>query len=410
MSGTANANADYINTMRSTSTTYNNAATLLIPAHAKPKQSQSSIINIRDVLMTPLLATLASAVAAGSPQRAAAEVASAVAVAPGQTQELYDQILAYRFQYPVSTTSGEPLKMLLTHPPEKYSSAAPLTADARQRIVSELLELRKFVNINVCVGPASGVLKDSPPESWKPLDVALTVLIDRSTSRLTTGQRFALNDVEEAHAEQRPSGTYFVYEHRSQVGPDGQPPHSQSHSGAGHALDPSHTTGHIVDQGLGQNLGESDSIDSAQQPSSAQVLVRRIPQLLFLAAEHTDLGHACQQLPGSYLAAAPGLALSPGPSHPGSPGLTKGSPTNLSAGKESFRHALAVTGVRPDSTGTPFLYTLNLSCREEMWSTLQPLFKVRAMVKAGRNAVDSFVLEAPTDKYISPDTRPWQFW
>ncbi|KAL6763124.1 hypothetical protein V8C86DRAFT_2507771 [Haematococcus lacustris] len=244
--------------------------------------------------MTPLLATLASAVAAGSPQRAAAEVASAVAVAPGQTQELYDQILAYRFQYPVSTTSGEPLKMLLTHPPEKYSSAAPLTADARQRIVSELLELRKFVNINVCVGPASGVLKDSPPESWKPLDVALTVLIDRSTSRLTTGQRFALNDVEEAHAEQRPSGTYFVYEHRSQ-----------------------------------------------------------------------------------------------------------GSPTNLSAGKESFRHALAVTGVRPDGTGTPFLYTLNLSCREEMWSTLQPLFK---------NAVDSFVLEAPTDKYISPDTRPWQFW
>ena len=51
-----------------------------------------------------------------------------------QLKELYDPILAYRFNYPSETTSGKPLRMVLAHEPEKYSSAAPLTADARQRI------------------------------------------------------------------------------------------------------------------------------------------------------------------------------------------------------------------------------------------------------------------------------------
>lgn len=61
----------------------------------------------------------------------------------------------------------------------QYSSAAPLTADARQRIVSEVFDLRRFVTVSMTVGPASGVLKEQPEESWKPRDVALTVLIDR---------------------------------------------------------------------------------------------------------------------------------------------------------------------------------------------------------------------------------------
>lgn len=64
-------------------------------------------------------------------------------------------------------------------PPVQYSSAAPLTADARQRIVSEVFDLRRFVTVSMTVGPASGVLKEQPEESWKPRDVALTVLIDR---------------------------------------------------------------------------------------------------------------------------------------------------------------------------------------------------------------------------------------
>lgn len=61
----------------------------------------------------------------------------------------------------------------------QYSSAAPLSADARQRICSELFDLKRFVTVSMTVGPASGVLRDKPQEQWTPREVALTVLIDR---------------------------------------------------------------------------------------------------------------------------------------------------------------------------------------------------------------------------------------
>ncbi|MEW5316997.1 MAG: hypothetical protein WDW38_008332 [Sanguina aurantia] len=132
---------------------------------------------------------------------------------------LYDPILAYRFLYPTATVSAKPLSMVLARAPEKYSSSPPLSSDARQRIVSELIDLRQFVTATMTVGPASGVLKDNPPDTWKPKEVALTVLIDRSTSRLSSGQRVALNDVEEAHLEDREGRPYWVFEHLSQGSP-----------------------------------------------------------------------------------------------------------------------------------------------------------------------------------------------
>lgn len=39
----------------------------------------------------------------------------------------------------------------------------------------------------------------------------------RSTARLSSGQRTALNDIEEVHKEERDGKTFFVYEHTSQV-------------------------------------------------------------------------------------------------------------------------------------------------------------------------------------------------
>ena len=54
--------------------------------------------------------------------------------------------------------------------------------------------------------------------------MAQQILIDRSTGRMTTGQRVSLNSVEAAAAEQRggsdpaAASTYFVFEHVSQVG------------------------------------------------------------------------------------------------------------------------------------------------------------------------------------------------
>jgi hypothetical protein len=62
-------------------------------------------------------------------------------------KELYDPILAYQYRYPVATASGKPLSMVMSRAPEKYSSAAPLSADARQRIVSEFVDLRNFVTV-----------------------------------------------------------------------------------------------------------------------------------------------------------------------------------------------------------------------------------------------------------------------
>ncbi|KAF5830124.1 hypothetical protein DUNSADRAFT_15015 [Dunaliella salina] len=82
--------------------------------------------------------------------------------------------------------------------------------------------------------------------------------------------------------------------------------------------------------------------------------------------------------------------------------LAQGSPTVTNpTGKETYRHSLAATTVRPDRKGTPYLYTLNLSCRQDLWDDLQPLFK---------ESIDSYRLVPTTSNYIAPDVRPWQFW
>lgn len=52
-----------------------------------------------------------------------------------QFLEVEDVLLAYKFSYPVFRKSGKPVPIIFSRRPERYSSAAPLTADARQRIV-----------------------------------------------------------------------------------------------------------------------------------------------------------------------------------------------------------------------------------------------------------------------------------
>lgn len=44
------------------------------------------------------------------------------------------------------------------------------------------------------------------------------------------------------------------------------------------------------------------------------------------------------------------------------------------ASRESYRHALAVTGVRAGTDGTPYLYTLNFSCPQQLWPDLEAAF------------------------------------
>lgn len=62
-----------------------------------------------------------------------------------------DAINAYSFTYPVSIGKGKNLSWVESRKPERYSSAAPLAPDARQRIVSERIDLKNNLVISVSV-------------------------------------------------------------------------------------------------------------------------------------------------------------------------------------------------------------------------------------------------------------------
>ena len=206
---------------------------------------------------------------------------------------LEEPMLAYRFEYPTATHSGKPLPLVLSRKPERYSSAAPLTADARQRIVCELVNLIEAVTISVSVGPPAGLLKSKKPEEWSARELAEQILIDRSTARVTSGQRVSLSTVENARYVEKGSQRYCVYEHVSQ-----------------------------------------------------------------------------------------------------------GSPTLLSSSKETYRHALSITGIRLGLDDEIFLYTLNASCPQEKWADLEVEFQ---------KMIESFVLLQPGSEYVPPNQDPWRF-
>lgn len=69
-----------------------------------------------------------------------------------QFKTLKDSILAYAYSYPVNTNGSE-LSLVVSRRPERYSSAAPLTPDARQRIVSELVDFKHGVVLSMTVYP-----------------------------------------------------------------------------------------------------------------------------------------------------------------------------------------------------------------------------------------------------------------
>lgn len=210
----------------------------------------------------------------------------------GQFKTLKDDTLAYSFSYPVSS-GEEKLPVVLSRRPERYSSAAPLAPDARQRIVSELVDFSHGLVISLTVGPPSGLLKGKAPAEWRPKDVANTVLIDRSTARVTEGQRVVLQQVENVKAQEKWGTTYWTYEH-----------------------------------------------------------------------------------------------------------LSQGSPNMANPNKETFRHAIAVTAWRAGLKGTPYLYTLNLSCPDDTWDKFGGLYQ---------EAADSFKLLEPSKEFIQPDKDPWRF-
>ena len=56
----------------------------------------------------------------------------------------------------------------------------------------------------------------------------------------------------------------------------------------------------------------------------------------------------------------------------------QGSPNMANPNKETFRHAISVTAWRPGLKGTPYLYTLNLSCPDEAWDKYGQLYQQAA--------------------------------
>lgn len=132
---------------------------------------------------------------------------------------LRDDTLAYSFDYPVTSSSGASLPFVLSRKPEKYSSAAPLTADARQRIVCELVSLVDAVTVSVSVGNPAGTLRTTKQEDWTAKQLAEQVLLDRSTGRITSGQRISLATVEDAKFVTKGDTLYCLYEHISQGSP-----------------------------------------------------------------------------------------------------------------------------------------------------------------------------------------------
>lgn len=71
--------------------------------------------------------------------------------------------LAFEFEYPVTTASGRKLPVIISRKPERYSSAAPMTADARQRIVTELVDFPDGITISVSVRSAQVSGLHEPP-------------------------------------------------------------------------------------------------------------------------------------------------------------------------------------------------------------------------------------------------------
>jgi hypothetical protein len=200
-----------------------------IAAVPSPEQSCSSFQGAerRRVILSMIGAgALALTVANPSSSWAAADegvvagVAPTVAAAAAATYEhLSEPTLAYEFDYPAVTGSGRKIPLVFSRRPERYSSAAPLTADARQRIVCELADLIDAITVSVSVGPPAGSLRTTPQAQWTAKQVAAEILADRSTARVTSGQRVSLNTLEEANSIEKDGTTYYIYEHISQGSP-----------------------------------------------------------------------------------------------------------------------------------------------------------------------------------------------
>ncbi|PKA52938.1 PsbP domain-containing protein 5, chloroplastic [Apostasia shenzhenica] len=128
---------------------------------------------------------------------------------------LVDDINAYSYLYPVELPAKKfSFKWVESRKPERYSSAAPLSPDARQRIVSERVDMISNLVISVSIGPPNArYLTPSEKNVWKARDVADSVLSDKSALPVATGQRMTESSVLDTHASKVDGNVYWYYEY-----------------------------------------------------------------------------------------------------------------------------------------------------------------------------------------------------
>lgn len=129
-------------------------------------------------------------------------------------------VMAYQFSYPSETSNGDAINWATSRVRETYSSAEPMSPDARQRIVYELISFKGPLTATVTVGPAPPKLAKVDQKDWKPRQVAEGVLADRATGRIATGQKVSLAEVESAKKESIDGTDYVYYEYISQGSPN----------------------------------------------------------------------------------------------------------------------------------------------------------------------------------------------
>ncbi|CAL6360254.1 unnamed protein product [Bathycoccus prasinos] len=129
--------------------------------------------------------------------------------------------LAFTFFYPTETLSGKPIPWSESRERETYSSSEPMSPDARQRIVHELISFKGPLTTVVTVGELPPKLLNKPEKEWTAKNVANAILADKATGRVASGQKISLAEVDNAVKEEKEDGTtYYYYEYISQGSPN----------------------------------------------------------------------------------------------------------------------------------------------------------------------------------------------
>ncbi|MED6206873.1 PsbP domain-containing protein 5, chloroplastic [Stylosanthes scabra] len=126
-----------------------------------------------------------------------------------------DELNAYSYLYPIELPSKKfVFKWVESRKPERYSSAAPLSPDARLRIVSERVDIIDNFIISVTIGPPnSSIIKTTDKSKWTAKEVADSVLSDKSALRVTSSQRLAESSVLDTHSGEIDGEPYWYYEY-----------------------------------------------------------------------------------------------------------------------------------------------------------------------------------------------------